>query len=152
MAPRTSVTLFLVFAMSGCGRASPVPVPKTRAEFIAAYRAAYNAGDKPAVMAMVKWDGVPDDLRRVSEMALTLWIGKHQITSIELVTYEPDPNLPMEIDGRKLESNLPPTYWLVATHEGREGYENSKSTGSVKYAVGIDKGVLRFCGVRWVGP
>jgi hypothetical protein len=150
MTLRTILLFASMLLALGCEKGPPAP--KTQAEFIEAYRSAYNAGDKAAVLALVKWDGVPDDLRKFSEQVLTLWIGKHQITTIEMASFEPDPELPQEIDGRKLESNLAPNYWLIAKNEGHEGYQNSKSTGSVRHAVGIDNGVLRFCGMRWVGP
>ncbi len=149
MLPRTVIVLLLL-VLTDCGKAPAAP--RTQAQFIEAYRSAYNANDKAAILNLVKWDGVPDDLRKAYEQWLTIWIGKHQITSIEMVAYEADPNLPTEIDGRKLESNLTPSFWLIAKNEGHEGFENSKSTGSVKCAVGVDGGVLRFCGMRWVGP
>lgn len=147
MALRTFLILFVTCLTFSCDE--PGPAPKTQAEFIEAYRSAYNAGDRTAVYRLVKWDGVPNDLRTLHERVLTLGIGEHQITRIEMTDYQPDPNLPHEIDGRKVESNLTPIYLLIAEAEKKEGTGKSKWTSSRKCVVGIDNGVLRFCGMRW---
>src|SRR5258707_1317921 len=135
-----SFFLLLILALSGCGR----PSPKSQLEFIEAYRSAYDAGDKTAVLALVKWDGVPDVLRESCEWFLTFSIGSNRISSIELIDYEPDPNIPQEIEGRKLKSNLEPRYWLIAKTEGHNNL--GPTTSSVKWAVGVENGVFRFCG------
>lgn len=144
---RIVLSFALLSTLIGCS-GKPKP-PTSEADFITAYRTAYDAGDRAAVLALVKWDGVPDELRKLTEMALTFGIGNHQIVSIELVAYAPDPKLPMEIEGRKIETNLPPQYWLIVKHKGTLSYDGSESNGSVRYGVGIDNGVFKFCGMYW---
>jgi hypothetical protein len=143
--------LLLVLHLPGCGTAPPAP--KTQAAFVDAFRSAYNAGDTAAVLALVKWDGVPGELRPVLESVLTPETWRPQVTRAELLPYAPDPALPDRLtDGRRIAPNLEPRYWFHADIDGRMPPPGGKTSKSIKLAVGVENGVFRFCGVRFAEP
>lgn len=147
---RSLICLGILLAMFGCGKAPPAP--KSEKEFINAYRSAYDNGENAALFSLVKWDGVPDDIRNQLQKALTLWIGTQKVSSIEMIKYEPDPNIAMEVNGRKLKYNLEPRYWLVVKHEGSESSKGLSSYSRFKFPIGVENGVFKLCGAQWDEP
>ena len=123
--------------------------PTSQQTFIEAYRSAYEGGRREELLRLVKWNGVPDDLRRTQEIMYSWFLGKHKIVSIELVPFKLGPGDTQEVDGRPTELNLDAKYWLLVDHEGNEGYEDSKSSGSIKAPVGIEGGAFFICGTKW---
>ena len=79
----------------------------------------------------------------------TSFLGKHKITNIELAPFKLGPEDIQKADGRPTKLNLAATYWLLVEHEGNEGFEGSKSTGSVKAPIGVDDGAFFICGSVW---
>ena len=143
-------TAVAALLLVGCGDSSP-PIT-TEAQFIRTYKRAFESGDRDTIIAMVKWDGVPDDLREFIEVSLTGYAARHKITEIEMTDFVPHPEMPMAIGGRPIKPNLDPVYSLVVRHEGNEGFRGGRSTAGFDYPVGIDGGVLKFCGLTWDGP
>ena len=140
-----SILVFLF--VCGCG--TSVDSATSEQAFLNTYRNAFENGERDALLRLVKWDGVPDDLRRTQETAYLWFSGKHKITKIEMVPFKLGPEDTQEVDGRPTKLNLEPHYWLLVEHEGNEGFEGSKSTGSVKAPIGVEDGVFFICGAVW---
>ena len=125
----------------------------TQAEFLGAFRHAYEVSGAGAITSLVWWAGVPDDLRDLMSETLSpsggIVEGRIKITGASLINYTEDGAIPMEIDGRSIEPNLKPKYWVVAYYETQMQGTDKKLTGTKKYAVGVTNGCFYICGVRW---
>ena len=137
----------IVVIAIGCN--AEVNLPTSEQDFIETYRTAFESGQSDAILRLVKWDGVPDDLRRSQEFAYTWFVGKHKITTIELVAFEIGPDDTFEVEGRPITTNLEPQFWLLVEHVGNLGFEGGESSGRLKAPVGIENGVFYICGSIW---
>ena len=141
--------LVLLSVAAGC--TANKPGPRTREEFVDAYATAYNAGDRSAVLALVKWDGVPRKLREELERSLTEAMETHAITGFSVAVCDDRQEQrtgPVMIGERKLVLNLPPEYWLTTKSVSREPSDEPGSTRYVSWVVGIEDGRHWFCAPR----
>jgi hypothetical protein len=110
------IAILTIGLLCGCD----APVKSSVEKFADSYERAFNSGDTNSLIALTKWDGVPDEIRRGMIWTLTNDFTKHKITETVLTPFESNPSLPTwHLDGRKLESNLQPKYWLEVTTELR---------------------------------
>lgn len=92
----------------------------------------------------MKWDGVPADIRESLEFVLTSGMGRSVIKSLTIEPYSP-PVEALEINGKAVMPNLTPLYTARCTFESSDG----KFKGGSNYAIGLDNGVWRICGMKW---
>ena len=129
----------------GCGSGGSTARPKTKDEFVSAFKTAYESGNEAAILNMVKWDGVPDDLRALVTFTLIPQSKNLEIQEINLIPFSqtgpvPGPQLP---DAAPIKFNLQPKYWLVykSTSSGEQ-----PATWTARFHVGIENGEYFFCG------
>jgi hypothetical protein len=140
-----------VILVAGCAHQQTC-APRSEAGFVEAYRAAYESGDRRAILRLVKWDGVPRHDRRLMTWALAEGAGHRTVTSIRIVPFEADESWSGDLGGRELESNLEPRYWLLVETRGAGPAGEGTVESKLKTPVGVEEGTLLFCGGRRARP
>jgi len=138
--------ILTICLLSGCEK----PAGQSGAErFVAIYRTAYDSGDAQAALALVHWEGVPEESRQGMSWMLTNYVGQHKITKTVLTPFKARPSLPPWKDGRKLVSNIPPLFRLEVTTERTLGSTNEASATVREFFVGTKDGKFLFCGLKF---
>ena len=130
-----------------CSCAKPPP-----ARFVRTFQQAFDAGNTNALLGLVKWDGMPDELRHGMVWKLTNHLGEQRVTETALVSFERSPIVPPNQDGRKLVANLQPKFWLDVTTESLAGISNPPPLEVRQFLVGQENGKLLICGFRFEEP
>lgn len=129
-----------IVALAGCGQSAPTP--RSQTEFEEIFRTAFENGDRETLMSLVKWDGVPVDLREQQVGELTRGMGHWVIKSL---TIKPSSMQSIEIDEKTLTWNLKPLYFARCRSERTDGtFQDVPS-----FYIGIENGVWRICGEKW---
>lgn len=138
---RFLVSILVLF--SGCSR-EQLDHPRTKDEFVAAYRAAYDAGDTKTIGRWVKWGDTPNQIRTRYPGMVSVFAGKYKVDSISVVPF--DEHKHAESDGRRVHYSLEPVYWFHIETVGNDGFQGSVSRITLRGALGCEDGKLWFCG------
>jgi len=122
------------------------------ARFVRTFQQAFDAGNTNALLGLVKWDGMPDELRHGMVWKLTNHLGEQRVTETALVSFERSPIVPPNQDGRKLVANLQPKFWLDVTTESLSGISNPPPLEVRQFLVGQENGKFLICGFRFEEP
>jgi len=122
------------------------------AQFAKAFQQAFDAGNTNALLAFVKWDPMPDELRHGMVWKLTNHIGEQRVTKTTLVSFDSRPTVPPNQDGRKLVANLQPKFWLDVTTESLAGITNPPPLTLRQFLIGVETEKFYICGFRLVEP
>jgi hypothetical protein len=145
------ITIITVtFILSGWCNSKSEEEPQRRAQMIEAFKAAfekaYTAGDKERIWKLIDLEGSHDNFKGTLKGIITLNAGAHTIKRIEFSDYDPDPNIKMEINGKKIKTTTKCVYWFICETVAKEG----STTGQIKTPVGLDKeGKLVFTGLTY---
>ena len=135
--------------ITACGPKKEVTIPdrpKTEEEFKAVFKEAYDSGKTDQIFDLIDLSNSGSDFKEILKGITTSYAGIHKVQTIEFIPYEPDPMMPMEMNGKKIEATIEPTYWFICDTAATDKEE----TGQIKTAVGRDsKGSLAFCGMRY---
>lgn len=111
---RYLIPMVMSLLLGGCAK-------PPSARFVGTFQRAFNSGNTNALLALVKWEGMPHELRSGMIWMLTQHTGEQRVTGTTLVSFETRPTIPPYRDGRKLVANLQPKFWLeVTTSRGPE--------------------------------
>ena len=122
------------------------------ARFARTFQQAFDAGNTNALLALVKWDAMPDELRDGMVWKLTNHLGEQRVTERALVSFGPRETIPPNQDGRKLVPNLQPRFLLKVTTESLAGITNPPPLTLRQFLVGVENEKFYICGFRFDEP
>jgi hypothetical protein len=142
---RYIIPIFAFFLLCSCSTPPPTQFART-------FRRTFDTGDTNALLALVKWDGVPEELRSGMVWKLTNHIGEQRVTKTAWTTFDSQPIIPSNQDGRKLVANLQPKFWLDVTTESLAGISNPPPLALRQFLVGVENEKFYICGFRFQEP
>jgi len=122
------------------------------AQFVSTYKLAFDSADTNALLALVKWDGMPDDLRAGMVWKLTSNLGVQRVSLTELLPFDNGATIPPNKDGRKLIANLPPKFWLHVITESISPASYEHTFTSKQFLMGVEDSKYYICGFRFAEP
>src|SRR6266850_1354734 len=105
---RYTIPLLALLFLCGCATS---PSKK----FVSTFHQAFDTGNTNALLALVSWDGMPEELSSGMVWKLTHYLGRQRVSETALVSFASRPTVPPNHDGRKLVPNLQPKFWLDVT-------------------------------------
>ncbi len=144
---RYSIFFICSLLLFGCGSKTPVGFSNTE-ELKTAYQKAYEGGDLESILAMVYWDDTPEGIKQLYNTVVSIGLGRHKFDKLEVVPLDRIPH-PENFIEREIEPTLVPTHWLVGNHSGNTGFNNSKATGTIQFAIGSVEGQFFIAGIRY---
>jgi len=142
---RCTIPLLALIFLSGCATS-----PSTK--FVSTFQQAFDTGNTNALLALVKWDGMPEELRSGMVWKLTNHLGKQRVSDTALVSFASRPTVPPNEDGRKLVANLQLKFWLFVTTESLAGISNPPPVTIRNFLIGTEDEKLLICGFRFDKP
>ena len=116
------------------------------------FQQAFDTGNTNALLTLVKWDGMPEELRSGMVWKLTNYLGKQRVTDTSLVSFDSRPIVPPNQDGRKLVANLQPKFWLDVTTEPLPGISPPPPVTFQAFLIGTENEKFFICGFRFDKP
>lgn len=132
------------------GRKTNPSAPESEEAFIAAYKKAFEAGDREALLDLIYWDDMDEKFGKLHAMMLIRDKGEAKVTNIEFKPFDPPEEETFKIGDRLLAANLEPRRNISITRLAKATAEKPERTTSVEIPVGIKEGRYYFCGLRLV--
>jgi len=140
-------TLLCTVVLAACGSKEATRF-STPEELKEAYQVSYEDGDLEAILAMVYWDDTPEEIKESYKWLVSISLGEHRFDKLEVVPLD-SLEFPENLNGEELEPTLTPTHWLVGSHSGNTGFEGSKATGTIQFAIGVYEERYFISGIRF---
>ncbi len=132
----------LLVCAFGCG-SKKASDPQVVAGFLDGYQAAYEARDREAILLMIDWHGIDEELREYTKASVYPDGGYREIRSAEAVAYEVSIDDTRAYEGKAIELATEPTHRIKIVFEPLD--QNAQPERYELFAVEREGGV-QLCG------
>ncbi len=132
------------------GRKTNPIAPQSEEAFIAAYRKAYEAGDREALLDLIFWDDIDPKFAKTHAASVIQGLGEAKILELKFEPYDKPEMKTFEIAGSVYAANLEPRRNISINRKAAATKLKPERTYGVRTPVGIHDGRYYFCGVKLV--